>query len=225
MKAQLQALSQENTDAIIIVRRIQKLGFKSPEILWAHFEKVGKVKGVHVAHSTVKTQPRTTDSSVEANYRQRPAALGFVVMEEAEAVTKILAEGKERTIEDSQVVVQAFERHEEDEGGEGGGGGKGRAKGRGSGSSSGGEEEEGSQKKGRQKRKRGQQQQQGGGGQGRGGGGGGRRERDTEESPVCPWCGSTIAVFLGMTICQVCKRGSVPPRIDYTIEPSKRPRY
>lgn len=116
MKAQLQALSQENTAAIIIVRRIQKLGFKSPEILRKHFEEVGQVKGVHVAHSTIKSQPRNSDrGDNDANYRQRPAALGFVVMEEEEAVTKILAEGKERTIEDIKVMVQAFERHEDDE--------------------------------------------------------------------------------------------------------------
>merc|ERR1719469_915237 len=111
MKAQLQSLSQENTSAIVIVRRIQKLGFKSPEILRKHFEYVGEVKDVHVAHSTVKTMPRPTGGEdKEAAYRQRPAALGFVVMSSEQAVQTILAQGSERTINDVKVMVQAFER-------------------------------------------------------------------------------------------------------------------
>jgi len=191
MKAQLQALSQENTSAIIIVRRIQKLGFKSPEILRRHFEDVGEVKGVHVAHSTVKTMPRPLDGGVrEPSYRQRPAALGFVVMSAAEAVEKILAEGSERTINDVKVLVQAFERHDEADSKVGSGG-----------SHSGDEYES----DGGQRQRRGRQAS----GPARGGGSGNRRERDLEDSPLCPMCGSTVVSRLGVRACQVCKRGFV----------------
>lgn len=190
MKAQLQALSQENTSAIIIVRRIQKLGFKSPEILRRHFEDVGEVKGVHVAHSTVKTMPRPLDGGVrEPSYRQRPAALGFVVMTAAEAVEKILAEGSERTINDVKVLVQAFERHDEADGKDG------------SGVSHSGDEYEsdgGQRRRGRQAL-----------GHARGGRSSNRRERDLEDSPLCPMCGSTVVSRLGVRACQVCKRGFV----------------
>jgi len=187
MKAQLQALSQENTSAIIIVRRIQKLGFKSPEILRRHFEDVGEVKAVHVAHSTVKTMPRPVDGGArDTSYRQRPAALGFVVMCEEEAVQKILAEGSERTINDAKVLVQAFERHDDLDG-------------KGSGSS--GDENDGEASRRSAKRQ--------GSVLGRGGGGGGSRRERVEESPLCPFCGSTIATSLGIRTCQVCKRGFV----------------
>lgn len=195
MKAQLQALSQEDAATILIVRRIQKLGFKSPEILRKHFEDVGEVKGVHVAHSTVKTAPRVEGSDREPSYRQRPAALGFVVMHEPQHVEKILKEGPERTIQDVKVLVQAFERHDDVDGKDG------------SGDS---DSEDGYEREGGRRAKRGARGRQATRGAGvRSRSMPRKSPRRVEESPLCPICGSTVASRFGVRICQVCKRGFV----------------
>lgn len=193
LKAQLQALSQEDTGSVLIVRRIQKLGFKSPDHLREHFKEFGEVKDVHVAHSTVKSMPRPLDGQ-DVSYRQRPAALGFVVMASPEAAQKILAEGKEkeRDINGVKVLVQAFHRNdvaEKDEDGQSGDEAQARGGGRPGGRS-------------------------GQGADGKPGGARQRRERDVDEdSPLCFICGSTIASHLGIVWCQVCRRGyAIDPR-------------
>lgn len=108
MKTQLQSLQSENPDRVFIARRINKLGFASPEILRSHFARYGQVKAVHVSHSRVKSQNHRRP--VEVDWRLRAAALGFVVMESAESTAKILSMGLEHSVKGVKVVVQPFQR-------------------------------------------------------------------------------------------------------------------
>jgi len=119
MKTQLQALQLEDPSTVFIVRRINKLGFASPELLRNHFSQYGAVKGVYVSHSRVKSM-RSGHQDPNTQWRRRAAALGFVVMHEQEACQQIVNDGPEHLVSGVNVRVHTFHRRlepdaEEDE--------------------------------------------------------------------------------------------------------------
>mmetsp|Transcript_100088 Transcript_100088/g.178105 ORF Transcript_100088/g.178105 Transcript_100088/m.178105 type:complete len:666 (-) Transcript_100088:164-2161(-) len=117
MKSQLQALQRENPEAVFIARRINKLGHNSADFLRAHFQRFGPVKGVYVSHSRVKSlRSRGDGKPPEFQWRLRAAALGFVVMKDAEATKQILAEGPEHLVNGVPVRVYTFYRRGSNEG-------------------------------------------------------------------------------------------------------------
>jgi hypothetical protein len=109
LSASLQQLATVNPDCLLVVRRINKLGFKASRILKKHFSSEGKVMRVLVAHSTV----RHSDPEREG-FRRRPSSLGFVQMETAEAVARILDRGEEQHVDGYVIRVQPFERQSSD---------------------------------------------------------------------------------------------------------------
>jgi len=184
MKSQLQALQCQDPGSIFIARRINRLGFSSPEQLRAHFRRFGEVAAVHVAHSLVKSarQPGAAHGG-EAHRRQRPAALGFVVMSSCEAAQLILAEGPEHTVNGVKITVQAFHRHDD------------------------ALDAEADEPDHGQAATEVAAHRDPAPGAGRGQGGGPSPAAAVgAASPLCPLCGSTVAVHLGVGSCQVCKR-------------------
>jgi len=114
MKTQLQALQLEEPATVFIVRRINKLGFASPDLLRHHFSQYGQVKGVYVSHSRVKSM-RAGHQDPNAQWRRRAAALGFVVMYEADAARRIVNDGPEHLVSGVNVRVHTFHRRLEPE--------------------------------------------------------------------------------------------------------------
>lgn len=111
MKAQLQALQQEDPSKVFIVRRINKLGFSSADQLKSHFDRYGEVKGVFVSHSRVKPMRQLGDwRLLEPHWRLRAAGVGFVVMATPQATTKILSEGPEIVVNGITVSAHPFRR-------------------------------------------------------------------------------------------------------------------
>jgi hypothetical protein len=102
MKAHLRALRMENPEAVIVTRRINKLGFESGNILRAHFSQYGEVKHVCVCHSHVKRPGKPL--------RFRPAGMGFVVMGSPEIVSDILTDGAEQVVAGVAVQIRALEQ-------------------------------------------------------------------------------------------------------------------
>jgi len=106
LRANLEILQTMDCNRIVQVRKINRLGFQSVEVLEEHFTKYGKVDRVLVSHCYAKTR----------NLRYRPSGLGFVVMSEPAEVQKILAEGPELQIcremdgvaSEVTICVQAF---------------------------------------------------------------------------------------------------------------------
>merc|ERR1719301_186425 len=92
LRQDLELLRQRQPEHVIIVRKIKKLGFESPQLLDEHFSQHGEVKELLVAHSHVKPTAKRPSGRV------RPAALGFVVMADAEAVQNVLKAGTEQMI-------------------------------------------------------------------------------------------------------------------------------
>jgi hypothetical protein len=105
LRSHLTEVSHEDQACIFIARRINKLGFRSREILRQHYSQYGDVSRVLVAHSKVKPF-----RDAYGHLRTRPGGLGLIVMQSAESVSKILAAGEEQLVAGHQIRVQVFER-------------------------------------------------------------------------------------------------------------------
>lgn len=106
LRMHLRSLLQVDSSRVLIVRKINRLGFASPQILREHFSWYGTVENVLVAHSRVKSG----GGQAGIVSRLRPSGLGFVVMSKGEEALKILAEGLEQQVSGTIIRVQKFER-------------------------------------------------------------------------------------------------------------------
>jgi hypothetical protein len=103
LRTHLEALADEDPNRILIVRRINRLGFESPQHLQNHFAEFGTVCRVFVAHSRVKP------SAKRPVPRVRPAGLGFVLMETAEDAHKVANSGPQMMINDVSIEVKLYQ--------------------------------------------------------------------------------------------------------------------
>merc|ERR1719224_174684 len=103
LRQDLELLRQRQPEHVIIVRKIKKLGFESPQLLDEHFSQFGEVKELLVAHSHVKPTAK------RPNGRVRPAALGFVVMGTADAAQNAFQAGVNQMIHGVSVELAPFE--------------------------------------------------------------------------------------------------------------------
>merc|ERR1740123_689905 len=88
LRMQLRSLIHIDSDRVLIVRKINRLGFASQAVLLQHFSWYGVVERVLVAHSRVKS-----GCAPPGSLRMRPSGLGFVVMSNVEEAQAILAQG------------------------------------------------------------------------------------------------------------------------------------
>lgn len=102
LRTHLEALADEDPLRILIVRRINRLGFESPQILSNHFSQFGAVRRVYVAHSRVKP------SAKRPVPRVRPAGLGFVLMETTEDADRIASSGPQMMVNDVSIEVKLY---------------------------------------------------------------------------------------------------------------------
>jgi len=104
----LNELQEEEPDKIVIVRKINRLGFDSADILKEYFESFGPVKKVRLSNAHAK-QPGNS-----FRFRVRPSGIGFLLFENAEDATRALAAGESQTIAGVEVFVRGFERRQGD---------------------------------------------------------------------------------------------------------------
>lgn len=104
LRTHLRDLQKMDPRRVLIVRKINRIGFKSPGVLQAHYSKYGPVEQVRVSHSYVKSTNRRFAA------RLRPSGLGFIVMTNVDDVEAILREGEEQQVEGSTIKVQRFEQ-------------------------------------------------------------------------------------------------------------------
>jgi hypothetical protein len=113
LKDILEFLDKQDPATVFVCRRIHTLGFKSAEALKQHFTAYGRPLAVLITCSCTKS-PRWVqgEPAVDANgkyvRRLRPASFGFVVMENAEAVKRILSEGTEHVVRGQVIRVDVF---------------------------------------------------------------------------------------------------------------------
>lgn len=108
LRTYLQKLRSEDPRCIFIVRRINKLGFRSKVLLEKHYSQFGEVAQVCVAHSKVKPLPNTQG----ANPRTRPGNFGLVVMRHPGSVRRVLQQGTPQNVMGFEILVYRFEQHE-----------------------------------------------------------------------------------------------------------------
>mmetsp|Transcript_33808 Transcript_33808/g.78169 ORF Transcript_33808/g.78169 Transcript_33808/m.78169 type:complete len:530 (-) Transcript_33808:301-1890(-) len=106
LRMHLRSLLNVDSNRVLIVRKINRLGFSSPTILKEHFSWYGTVENVLVAHSRVKSG----GGQAGMVSRLRPSGLGFVVMSKNEEAELILAQGAEQQVMRTVIRVQKFER-------------------------------------------------------------------------------------------------------------------
>jgi len=103
LRQDLELLRERQPECVIIVRKIKKLGFESPQMLNDHFSQYGEVKELLVAHSHVKPTAK------RPNGRVRPAALGFVVMSTAEGAQNAFKAGTDQMLCGFSIELAPFE--------------------------------------------------------------------------------------------------------------------
>lgn len=106
LRMHLRSLLHVESSRVLIVRKINRLGFGSPAILKEHFSWYGNVEQVLVAHSRVKSG----GGQAGVVSRLRPSGLGFVVMSQTVDAEAILAQGPEHQVCGTFIRVQKFER-------------------------------------------------------------------------------------------------------------------
>jgi len=103
LRQDLELLRQRQPECVIIVRKIKKLGFESPQLLDQYFSQYGEVKELLVAHSHVKPTAK------RPNGRVRPAALGFVVMATEEGAQNAFKTGTQQWLNGVNIELAPFE--------------------------------------------------------------------------------------------------------------------
>lgn len=116
MRAHLEELRGKGSGRTLVVRKIQRLGFDSPEKLKAHFEQYGEVECVLINHSYVRNTRRGAfESALQAKQvpatRVRPAHLGFVVMGSAAGAEAATGDGETHLVLGNPIEVQKFVPH------------------------------------------------------------------------------------------------------------------
>lgn len=119
LRMHLRSLIKIDSARILIVRKINRLGFASPELLEQHYSWFGHVERVLVAHSRVKSSAYQGMGANKLNSRLRPSGLGFLVMSKIEEAEAILAAGSEHIVCGALIRVQQFERRMTELGDEG----------------------------------------------------------------------------------------------------------
>jgi hypothetical protein len=107
LRSNLRKLAAIDSSRVFMVRKINKLGLKSPDFLKEYFNKFGEVEDVFVTHAIDK--PKTGENFPPDKARIRPAGIGFIAMSKAEDVRTLLASKVEHTIRGVPVVVSTYE--------------------------------------------------------------------------------------------------------------------
>lgn len=102
LRTHLSTLQNEDPMCVLIVRRINRLGFDSDEALKEYFVKLGNVRHVLVAHSRVKPSAKRPVARV------RPAGIGFVVMATQEETDMVLSL-QDHVVRNVNVQVHRYE--------------------------------------------------------------------------------------------------------------------
>ncbi|CAK0873550.1 unnamed protein product [Prorocentrum cordatum] len=96
----LQSLCREDSQHVVIVRRVNALGFETSRALATHFSAFGRVRRVLVTQSKVVAP--------SGRSRTRPGGIAYVVMADAESAGRILQAGPQQTVASRSIAVEPY---------------------------------------------------------------------------------------------------------------------
>jgi len=102
----LNELQKEDPTKIVIVRKVNRLGFNSADVLKKYFERFGRIAKVRLSNAHSK-QPGV-------GVRVRPSGIAFLLFEDARDAARVLESGESHSIGCAQVLVRGFERRQGD---------------------------------------------------------------------------------------------------------------
>lgn len=100
LRENLELLKKYDPECVLVVKKIKRFGFESPTVLKEHFDQYGVVLDVLVALTHSPQKSKST--------RVRPAAMGYVVMEDAYAVKRALQAGLSQNISGVLIELRRF---------------------------------------------------------------------------------------------------------------------
>lgn len=107
LRANLRKMADIDAKRIFMVRKINKLGLGSNQLLKTHFGRFGSVTHVFVTHSIDRRKIDTENPN--ARPLVRPAGIGFVVMDRSEDVDAIFQSGMEQELYGVKICVAPYE--------------------------------------------------------------------------------------------------------------------
>merc|ERR1740129_2099835 len=107
LRMHLRSLLKVESCRVLIVRKINRLGFCSSDALSEHYSAFGTVEQVLVAHSRVKSSVASVRPDQNSS-RLRPSGLGFIVMSTSEEAKAILRMGQDQVVRGVAIKVQQF---------------------------------------------------------------------------------------------------------------------
>ncbi|CAK0836475.1 unnamed protein product [Prorocentrum cordatum] len=96
----LQSLCREDSEHVVVVRRVNTLGIETQGALAKHFSAFGRVRRVLATQSKVATQ--------SGRSRVRAGGIAYVVMADAESVGRILQAGPRQTVASRSISVEPY---------------------------------------------------------------------------------------------------------------------
>jgi len=105
----LNQLEHEDPSKVVIVRKINRLGFESSNILKEHYASIGAVSKVLLSNQHER------QSGLPFQVRLRPSGIAFLVFETVEGAARALAQGATQTVAGVEIFVRAFEKRLSDE--------------------------------------------------------------------------------------------------------------
>lgn len=114
LRVHLESLLQVDAARIVVVRKINRLGFASPLLLEEHGSRFGTIERALVAHCHLRFS--RSQGKGMASSRLRPASMGFLVFSLAEDAKAMLKAGFEQNVGGIVIHVHAFERHRKERG-------------------------------------------------------------------------------------------------------------
>jgi len=109
LRANLEELSTMDPARVLMLRKINKLGLRSPTMLKEYFSQFGTVDRVMISHSRAKSIYNPSQTRV------RIAGLAFVVMSTADATQKVLDLGRDHVVQGVGIAVSEFEGNASEE--------------------------------------------------------------------------------------------------------------
>lgn len=105
LRENLLQVSSFDPECVILVRKINRLGLNSPQLLEIYFSQFGPVERVLISHSIDKPNEK------RRHPRWRPAGLGFIAMRNAQDAAAAIGHASEHIVLGVHIVVAPYEDH------------------------------------------------------------------------------------------------------------------